>query len=331
MTEKNYWCFRVDTNKLDFFLNELYEGRLRQGWGWSTLQDLRDFQIDEGAGRNRPMFNKVKRGDIILIPQLPSWGEVALAEVPEDWNIGYRFEIEKTLGDYGHIFPVTYLKSFKRANRNVTGNLRSTLKNPSRFWSVNHYSDDIDKLLNLPKADLSENQDYNNRLETSVGNVFNKVFDHTLFENLLFQKVTEQFTREEWEFALVYGLKRIFPFYHIERVGGKEEKNHGTDILIKLPSIIPNYGYAIAIQVKDYDGFVGKEVISQINKADKYWDSENLKLIEKIVIITKAKKEENIQLLEHDRSVKFIFTNDLKQILAQIGKSYILDNMKVNS
>jgi len=320
---KNYWCYRVDTSRIKFFTTELNEGRLRQGWGWDEGQNLRNFKLDEGAGRNRPMFNKVKKGDILLIPQVPNWGEVALVEATEDWNKGYVFEIDPTLRDYGHIFPAKYLKKFSRNNENVTGNLRSTLKNPSRFWNINHYSDDVEILLSSQVTELSKRQDHNSRLESSIGTVFNEVFDETVFADKLYEKLTEQFTREEWEFALVYGLKQMFPFYQIERVGGKEEKNHGTDILIKLPSILSNYSYAIAIQVKDYDGFVGNEVVSQINKADNYWDSENLKLIEKIVIITKAKKDENIRLLEHDKNVKFIFATELKQLLTEIGKCFI--------
>lgn len=323
MSKKNYWCYRVDTSKIEFFTNELSEGRLRQGWGWDEAQDLRNFKLDEGAGRNRPMFNKVKKGDILLIPQVPNWGEVALVEATEDWNKGYVFEIDPTFGDYGHIFPAKYLKKFSRNNENVTGNLRSTLKNPSRFWNINHYSDDVETLLSSQVTELSKRQDHNSRLESSIGSVFNEVFDEMVFADKLYEKLTEQFTREEWEFALVYGLKEMFPFYQIERVGGKEEKNHGTDILIKLPSILSNYSYAIAIQVKDYDGFVGNEVVSQINKADNYWDSENLKLIEKIVIITKAKKDENIKLLEDNKNVKFIFATELKQLLTEIGKCFI--------
>jgi len=323
MSKKNYWCYRVDTSRIKFFTDELNEGRLRQGWGWDEAQDLRNFKLDEGAGRNRPMFNKVKKGDVLLIPQVPNWGEVALVEATEDWNKGYVFKIDQTLGDYGHIFPAKYLKKFSRNNENVTGNLRSTLKNPSRFWNINHYSDDVEILLSSQVTELSKRQDHNSRLESSIGTVFNEAFDETVFADKLYEKLTEQFTREEWEFALVHGLKQMFPFYQIERVGGKEEVNHGTDILIKLPSIISNYGYAIAIQVKDYDGFVGTEVIAQINKADKYWDSENLKLIEKIVIITKAKKDDNIRLLEHDKNIKFIFATELKQLLTEIGKCFI--------
>lgn len=323
MKNINYWCYRVDTSNLNFFWEQLNEGKLRQGWGWDEKQSLVNFTLDEGAGRNRPMFNKVKKSDILLIPQLPNWGEVALVEATEDWDKGYVFKIDDTLGDYGHIFPAKYLKKFTRDNKHVTGNLRSTLKNPSRFWNINHYAVDVELLLSKEVTELSARQDYKSRLEGSIGNIFSEVFDEILFADKLYEKLTEQFHSEEWEFALVHGLKQMFPFYQIERVGGPNEIFHGTDILIKLPGIISNYGYAIAIQVKDYDGFVGTDVIAQINKADTYWDTENLKLIEKIVIITKAKKDENIQLLEHDKSVKFIFANELKQILKEIGKSFM--------
>jgi hypothetical protein len=86
-----------------------------------------------------------------------------------------------------------------------------------------------------------------------------------------------------------------------------------------------NYEYAIAIQIKDYDGSVHESVINQINKAESYWGSENLKLIDKIVVITKAGKEEgsNLELLENDKNVKFIFANELKQLLSEIGMHFI--------
>ena len=147
MSKKNYWCYRVDTSRIKFFTKEINEGRLRQVWGWDEAQDLRNFKLDEGAGRNRPMFNKVKKGDILLIPQVPKWGEVALVEATEDWNKEYVFEIDQTLGYYGHIFPAKYLKKFSHNNEYVTGNLRFTLKNPSIFWNINHYSDDVEILL----------------------------------------------------------------------------------------------------------------------------------------------------------------------------------------
>jgi hypothetical protein len=304
-------------------MDELNNGRLRQGWGWDKKQDLRSFKMDEGAGRNRPMFNKVKKGDVLLVPRLPNWGQIAIVEATEDWSNGYEFRIDENFGDYGHIFPAKFIKRFTRNNENVTGNLRSTLKNPSRFWSINHYSEDVEVLLNVPQDGLVKKQDHQSRLTSVVGDVFNEVFNEQEFTKKLYDKFIEQFTREEWEFALVNGLSELFPFYQVERVGGKEEKNHGTDILIKLPSLLSDYEYAIAIQVKDYEGSVGQSVIDQINKADKFWEGENLKLIEKWVIITKASKDVNIELTNNVSDVKIIFAGELKELLNRIAKNMI--------
>jgi hypothetical protein len=323
MVKRSYWCYRINNDLVDFFWNELLDKRLRQGWGWLKGQDLRNFKKDKGAGRNRPMFNRVKKGDILLVPHLPSWDEIAIVEAIEDWNIGYKFEIDKNLGDYGHIFPAQYLKKFVRHNENVSGNIRSTLKNPSRFWNINHYAKDVEKLLKIEVSELSKTQDYESRLESSIVNVFNEIFNESEFSKKLYSKLNEQFTREEWEFALVYGIKQIFPFYHIERVGGGNEKRHGTDILIRIPSIIPDYEYVIAIQIKDYEGFVADDVIKQINKADKYWNDENVKLIEKIVVITRAEKDDNIDLIENKSGVKFIFAKEFMQLLSNIGQTFI--------
>ena len=328
MEKRNYWCYRINTDEIDFFWNELNEGRLRQGWGWLKGQDLRNFKRDEGAGRNRPMFSNVKKNDILLIPQLPEWGNIAIVKATEDWDIGYRFEIHKDMGDYGHIFPAKYLKYFSRHNENVTGNIRSTLKNPSRFWNINHYGKDIEKLLKIELSELEKSLDYESRLESSIGNVFSNVFNENEFSEKLYTKLIEQFSREEWEFALVHGLKQLFPFYNIERVGGTSEAEHGTDILIKIPGIIPDFEYCIAIQVKDYKGFVASDVIKQINLSEKYWNNESMKIIEKIVIITKAEKEENLDLLNNESDVKFIFSSDLKLLLSKIGQTYIYESKK---
>lgn len=324
METKNYWCYRINTKEIEYFRKELHQGRLRQGWGWDDKQDLRNFQMDEGAGRNLPMFKRVKKGDILLVPRMPSWGEVAIVEATEDWNTGYNFEIERGRGDYGHIFPAKLLKSFTRFNANVSGRLRATLKNISRFWNINQCAEDVELLIKSDSSELSHDQQHKDRLESSISSVFIEMFDEKLFADKLYEKLTTQsFSNEEWEYALVYGLRKIFPFYQIDRVGGKEEVNHGADILIKLPSILLNYEYAIAIQVKDYDGLVASKVINQINKSDKYWDTKYIKLIDKIVIITKAKEDKNLHLLENDSGVNFIFADDLKELLLEIGKKFI--------
>lgn len=323
MKSKNYWCYRIDKNKRQFFLDELKEGRLRQGWGWDSKQDLRNLKMDEGARRNKPMYDKVKKGDILLVPRLPDWNGVAVVEATEDWNKGYRFEIADGMRDYGHIFPAKYIKHFSRKNENVSGNLRATLKNVSRFWSVVSYSEDIEKILSAEQDGLISNQSHSSRLEAAIGSIFEKFFNEEEFSKALFDEVSGKFSHAEWEDALVHGIKKLFPYYEVTKEGGRQEKEHGTDILIMLPSIIPDYKYAIAIQVKDYKDYVsGRGAIEQINKAEK-WNSDQLKLIDRIIVLTGASKERNSHLIENDSDVKIMFADDLKTLLARIGKRFI--------
>ena len=91
--EKHYWGYRIDVKNQDFFFKELEQGRLRQGWGYDKNQELPDTK-DSGARKNLSMYHNVKKGDILLIPRLPDWGSVAIAEAIEDWNEGYKFEID---------------------------------------------------------------------------------------------------------------------------------------------------------------------------------------------------------------------------------------------
>ncbi|MBP7256055.1 MAG: hypothetical protein KBA13_03195 [Chitinophagales bacterium] len=327
-SNKNYWCFRIDTNRQKFFKEEIFKGRLRQGWGWDEAQDLRNLKMDEGAGRNKPIFNNVKKGDILLVPQLPTWGKVIVVEATEDFNIGYQFSIDSKLGDYGHIFPVKYLKSFDRHNANIGGGIRSTLKNPSRFWNINHYANDVNHIFEYTDENsLNSIQNINDRLDSTIESTFNEIFDSNEFKNKLFENVLKQFTREEWEMVLVYGFKKIYPHFIVERVGGITEAKHGTDILIKIPSIVPDQQYAIAIQIKDYDNIVSSDVIDQINKADDYYRNLNLKLIEKIVIIIRSKKDQNTHLINNSSDVRFLFTEDLKQLFSEISTTYHLNSI----
>ena len=144
--EKHYWGYRIDVKNQDFFFKELEQGRLRQGWGYDKNQELPDTK-DSGAKKNLSMYKNVKKGDILLIPRLPDWGSVAIAEAAEDWNEGYKFEIDDEKKDFGHIFPARYIGCFNRHGKDVSGNIQSTLKARNRFWNISHLSEDIEKII----------------------------------------------------------------------------------------------------------------------------------------------------------------------------------------
>ena len=321
--EKNYWGYRIDVKNQDFFFKELEQGRLRQGWGYAENQKLPDTK-DSDARKNLSMYNNVKKGDILLIPRLPDWGSVAIAEAAEDWNNkekGYKFEIAKLDDgneDYGHIFPANYIGCFNRHGKDVSGNIQSTLKARNRFWNINRLSEDVEKIIqNL------ENNKISVSVNESIENIISEEMETYLkllneFSETIYKKYDDKFKAADWEKVLKNILEKIYPSeYIVENIGGIKEEKHGTDISITIPGIFENY--VIAIQIKNYKDVVNNidTIIEQINKSEEYEWSNNRKLIDKILIITSAKKKDNLNLVEkcQEKNIKVIFSEELKKLI----------------
>ena len=322
--EKHYWGYRIDVKNQDFFFKELEQGRLRQGWGYDKNQELPDTK-DSGAKKNLSMYKNVKKGDILLIPRLPDWGSVAIAEAAEDWNEGYKFEIDDEKKDFGHIFPARYIGCFNRHGKDVSGNIQSTLKARNRFWNISRLSEDVEKIM----KNLEGNKESTSVVENIKNIVSEQVKSHFDLKECcdkIVDEYNQKFTASQWEEVLKDILEKIYPEYKIEKKGGSKEEEHGTDVLINVPGISENYN--IAIQVKNYTGNISDnkiaEIIEQINKAgdnenegDNEYEEEESKLIEKILVITPAKKEENPKLIEECKKedIKVIFSEELKNLI----------------
>ena len=321
---KNYWAYRIDKSNPDFFNQELQKGRLRQGWGYEEGQNLRILSIDNGASRNLPMFKKVKKGDILLIPHISGYNQLTLASATEDWDTGYWFEIDPSVKDYGHIFPARPIRIISKDHNAISANLRRSLKNLSRFWSLNPYGEDIEHILELSEAELNSAQP-KNTMGSIVDETFKTLFKSQEFQKLIYENCTKKVQSAEWEKLLVDAFRALYPAYQVDHVGGHNEQTHGTDIKITIPGPF-GQSYVIAIQVKDYEGTVSQNIIEQINKADFFTD-ENTKVIEKIVLITRAEKERNKDLLNCS-GVKFVFLEELKELLSEAGQTMLGLDMK---
>ena len=127
------------------------------------------------------IYNKVKKDDILLIPRCPSWDEVTIAIATEDFDKGYSYEIDDELGDYGHCFPAKIIKAFVRNNEKVSGQIRATIKNISRFWNIDHCEVDIERLISEKNVDLQSTQSY----ETSFGNAVYDSFESAFRNNFV--------------------------------------------------------------------------------------------------------------------------------------------------
>lgn len=320
---RQYFGYRIHEAHIPFFRRELEAGVLRQGWGSSPAHDLRNPKLTGDVRGNLSIYQKVKRGDILLIPRLPTYKEVAIVEATEDFDKGYRFEICPELRDYGHCFPVKMLTSFTRHNANVAAPLRASLQYIGRFWTMNRLSEHIDILLNTPAQELRSRQSYIDRFSNTVNDTFSKAFDEKKFADELYEKMCVQFSNAEWEFALVEGLRALFPPpYIVQRQGGPLEAQHGTDITIMIPGLL-GIQYVIAIQVKDYENYVNSSPLKQLSKADSYWNQDNYRLIEKILVVTKARKGQNRELAENENGIRVIFADKLQELLSLIAQRYL--------
>ena len=75
------------------------------------------------------------------------------------------------------------------------------------------------------------------------------------------------------------------------------------------------------MQVKNYNDVISDNnidnIIKQINKAEKYVWENNGKLIDKILVITSAKEEENPKLIEEckNKEIRVIFSEELEKLI----------------
>ena len=319
-----YWCFRIDTwQSPDFYAHQLNEHkRLRQGWGWSDDQNLRKIvdPVPKDQEPNLKMFNEVKKGDIILVTRIPKWPFVTIARATEDWKDGYHFEIDAKLGDFGHCFPAEYDTHFDRHDDDVRADLRTTLRCRNRFWNANHCKDSIEQLLGRHPNELTSPQARNARFNDTVRSVLGGKREE--IEDALLKALSGQFEAAEWEEALKTGLEALFPAYKVEVTGGRGEEKHGTDILLIMPGLLEDYG--IAMQVKDWQGQAWdiSSAIAQIEKAE---DWKEVRIVDKIIILTEAnelppeaKKEAN------EKGITILRSEDLKQLLRKMAFATVI-------
>ena len=332
----NYWGFRLHHEAALY--HEMTKGRLRQGWGSLAGQDLRKLDNgdkdaeDGGAGKNLSMFRKVKKDDILLVPvpRTVAWHKVAIVRATEDWYKAYSFEKLDGHDDFRHVFPVEYLREFHTHNQIVHGDIRKTLKCRRRFWNVAYCADHIEQILkaNTEKLDMVSHGD--EKLDHAINAEFKKVLDNKTLDTL-FDNIQGNYDAAEWEHGIKTGLEKLAETtagFRVETTANKTESKHGADLLIYLPNPVDeDLEYIIAVQVKDHQGSVSKAAIDQISKADEYFKEQdvNARLIEKMVLITKATRAENadIEVYAEEKGVKILFKKDFERLLSRIASSYI--------
>lgn len=274
MTKRRYWASRPDKNSLPYFWHELQNGRLRQGWGYLPEQDLRkvaespwDAQSDDQrqTSRQHRMLGGDggwQDGDVVLMPNMPTWGMFALAEIAGP----YDFKIDPGVEDYGHIRPIRLLTPNGVPNFSgvVSGAIRSTLRNAGRTWSVDHLTDDIEAVIAHAEdpALLTESREIERTNDTLADAI--DVASKSLLDRFR-DGLNRQLRAAEWEVVIGAAARTRFPTAEVRHTGGPAER--GADLVIEIPNPFGGATWIVVVQVKDYDGEIGPEVAQQIREA----------------------------------------------------------------
>jgi len=271
--------------------------------------------------------DSIKKGDIILAPNLPKQNFFCLAEVIDEYYFERLKLDEETdvndLGfDYGHILPVKLLtpEGIDKFNKNVHAELRSTLRTPMRMWNLDGYSDHIEKLLSCfnQGEDLITPSTGEARLNIAWNNAFAKATE--TLQSELTQQLNANFQAAEWEEAITSILSQLYPGANVRWTGGANE--HGADIVVQIPNHFGEIPWLIVIQVKNYAGEINEEVLTQIKEAHNYYSKDG-KIILGVVLTTAEKKSSSFdkakEKVENELSmpIKLILRQKLIKIMTE--------------
>lgn len=309
-----YSAIRTDKNNRDLLLKELREGRLRQGWGHEPNQDLAVIhaemvkggdwwkRLTDGQREVCPHFrmlganpdDSVHIGDVILVPNLPDYGYFMLVRVTGP----YRYEpiiLDPSqdyceLGqDYGHILPVELItpEGVNKFADIVDARIRSTLRTPMRMWNLDDYADSIERII----AERSKGHDVltattgEGRLasawESALAAASKELTDK------LGAQLDSKFQAAEWEEPIKLVFQTLYPNSELVWTAGPSE--NGADLVLKIPDHFSGgLPWIVLIQVKNYLGTIGPDVLIQLRKAYERYKVQGKIL--SLVVMTTAEK-----------------------------------------
>jgi hypothetical protein len=302
-----YWVMRVDhKNARAFIWAELKAGRLRQGWGYQSDQDigiiaarrkkgakLSEEQRDAWRGNRRMLpseSDSIQHDDIVLVPHVPHDRHWSVARVVGS----YRFQIPEKPVDYGHILPVELISHETPVSflaNGVAAGLRQTMRNMSRLWNIDHLGADVNaivKALAQPKKN-----------GLSAGKLDRLADLLTSLEDHGWDRLKHHYQGAEFEAPCIRLLEALYGEGNVEHTGGKNER--GADAICSYldPLGVP---HRVAVQIKmwtweadwtrpleqirkavdSYDGITAGVILSTSEKVTAKFEAERIKLEKKL-------------------------------------------------
>ena len=277
-----YWAMRTSRDTPQsrrFVTDELSAGRLRQGWGSDPTQDLQCIHdawrenepltpLQTDASRHwrmadGPAGDYMNIHDVVLVPNMPHDGLFTLCRITG----GYEFEIPPEVGDFGHLRSVEVLTPRGVANEHelVDAALRRSLRYPGRLWRVTRYADCVEAILgsDLPPEDLAQGVTAAERTDSIVAELVAEPIN--IMADQLAAKLHQRLQGAEWETGILSALEPLFPAT-VRHTGGPNEQGADLEVVVANP-FDDRSDWIVPIQIKDYQGVVGADVLSQLEQA----------------------------------------------------------------
>ena len=143
----NYYVFRINYNEyFKDILKELILGNLRQGWGtfgmainqpenmfidaWKSEWDTQlSDETMKSRYNNLKIMTEIQKGDIIVIPKISlNSDEVCRQFVISRCTETYRFEVLKSMEDFGHIIQVENILSCRYDMDEASGEIAAKFR-----------------------------------------------------------------------------------------------------------------------------------------------------------------------------------------------------------
>ena len=321
----NCWAMRTSRDSEEhrrFLLDELTEGRLRQGWGWDESQDLRRLEAlwasgdtlsdaQNEAGRhwrmgNGPGENYMQIGDLVTVLNVPSDGLFTICRITGE----YEYKIAELFGDFGHVRSVEVLTPRGVSNDHtlVHASLRRSFRCRLRLWNIESHFISLDSILQsgLTPAELTLGSTPEGRVDSVVSELITEPLN--LMADRLGRVLPGSVRAEEWEPVLRSALEPLFSV-SVHHTGGPHER--GADIEIVIPNPFEeNRDWIVPVQVKDNEGEVGAKAAHQLEEAfvsrSRYGKVISVVLLVSNAVASKA-LEARMRELSMEHNVPFVF------------------------
>ena len=267
MNRTNYWCYRIDTEQTNFFINELNRGRLHHTEKDSCRQSL-------------PPVSEVRKADILLIPDLPARHHITIVEATEDWSAAETVQQSEKSADYTRLFRIKFVMRFIPDDDFLNEVSCLPLSNVPRLRNINYYSTVVD-LFRYPPLSA----DHNRHLNRIIGIIFKEIYADSDYSEMRYDNFIEDYIHEVCFYRFVNALRDALPFHQIKRADTVSQKFPGVDYLIKMHGSSGTYEYAIAIQIKLKNEEIDKSAIVQLNEAAWRLEALGIKIVEKWIIV----------------------------------------------